>query len=321
MPRLRVHNEGSKVRTGDPLLLVALEAQHCLALSGRSLISIDPAQATDSTNTGFRLRLYRSIAEEVVGVLAGGKACTLFHKEIDAFIVADAASGVRMLAGTTGPDAPVNAIWQLLHDEEPGRYSGGVCQWGGRFRLRHAATGCYLAVRASMEIALVHATESLDDLELTLFKFVPQYPMAGQILTSHFLRVVHVGTSAFLHAEARGGEDGSYIELTASTAGFDTDIFGIRAVESHVTNDVEYVLNALPLFSKLLEQVSPERRALDFKSVTARVIDLIRFVTESDNPDPFTREGIPIGQRQKMLAELGVLDLVPARHRGSAVGR
>ena len=51
---------------------------------------------------------------------------------------------------------------------------------------------------------------------------------------------------------------------------------------------------------------------LDFRSVINTIIDTIRFVTKSDNPDPYTREGMPIPQRQRVLCELGVLRLAVA---------
>ena len=51
---------------------------------------------------------------------------------------------------------------------------------------------------------------------------------------------------------------------------------------------------------------------LDFRSVINAIIDTIRFVTKSDNPDPYTREGMPIPQRQRVLCELGVLRLAVA---------
>jgi hypothetical protein len=37
--------------------------------------------------------------------------------------------------------------------------------------------------------------------------------------------------------------------------------------------------------------------------------ELIIFATDSDNTDPFTREGLPIPSRQLLLAEMQVFDL------------
>ena len=51
------------------------------------------------------------------------------------------------------------------------------------------------------------------------------------------------------------------------------------------------------------------RAALEYKPVVQMITELIRFVTISDNPDPYTREGMPIPQRQRMMCELQVLRL------------
>ena len=51
-------------------------------------------------------------------------------------------------------------------------------------------------------------------------------------------------------------------------------------------------------------------RPLFRAQVTAAIADLILFATESTNPDPFTREGMPVHGRQTVLREQGVLDQV-----------
>ena len=51
------------------------------------------------------------------------------------------------------------------------------------------------------------------------------------------------------------------------------------------------------------------RQDINCKTVIKVIADLIRFTTQSDISDPFTREGMPIAQRQMILCELGILRL------------
>ena len=58
MPRLRVHNEGERVRTGDPIVLQAIETGQRVTLSSAlELISVEPSVETGASSS-FRLRLY-----------------------------------------------------------------------------------------------------------------------------------------------------------------------------------------------------------------------------------------------------------------------
>lgn len=69
----------------------------------------------------------------------------------------------------------------------------------------------------------------------------------------------------------------------------------------------------------MLSQASPDggpptllelQQVRDLTQIIKVLSDLILFVTESeDNPDPFTREGLPIVTRQKLLGEQGFIEL------------
>lgn len=65
------------------------------------------------------------------------------------------------------------------------------------------------------------------------------------------------------------------------------------------------------MFDPLVESVDAQQagHGLDKRPLTQTLSDLICFVTQSDNADPYTREGMPIEKRQRMLAELGVQQL------------
>ena len=365
MPRLRVHNEGQCVRSGDALMLVALGTGHALLLVGGALHAVDlslhPAAVVAASLSGFHAHLYRSSKEaEREGVLKSGVSCTFYHKEVGAFLLADrgneaateAPGPVRMAVGAADA-SPTYAIWQVLH-EAPMR--GDVCQWAGRFRLRHAATGKYLAVRPKprgeargdslLVVTLLSATEALDSPEATVFGFVPQYSQSGDILCAQFLKICHHATQAYLHAnvaassgdptaaasaDGEGGEGGgggnggggggggvagAAIHLHATTRAYDTDIFGVGLVDDAIIHDMGSALAMLPALHAFIARAESHPkpadgggRSLDMGLATSRLVELIRFVTESDNSDPFTREGIPVRHRQRMLGDFGVIGL------------
>lgn len=235
MPRLRVHNEGERVRTGDPIVLEALETSHRVTLSPTlSLLSVDPSIDTGSASS-FRLRLYRSVEEEQMeGTLLCGRACTLFHKEAEAYLQCDAtvakaggqlsmtpasrsatatstsmptATSAATSAGTSAGSssaADSHAIWQVQSEDET---AGTTCKWEGRFRLRHACSSRFLSVSQSLDTAesgvlsvrLVGSAQSRNDPDSTLFTFVPQYPQEGAISHTHLLHIKHIKLDAFLH--------------------------------------------------------------------------------------------------------------------------
>ena len=387
MPRLRVHNEGERVRTGDPIVLEAIETGQRITLStGLDLLSVEPSADTGASSS-FRLRLFRSVEENSLdGALMCGHACTFFHKEFEGYLSCGSGQAKVTMSPSRGTRQQANSmsIWQIQAENER---VGSACKWEGKFRLRHASSLRFLAVRnvpadgvedvSSLAVTLVGTTEGRNDPEATLFRFVPQYPLEGNIMTGHFFQIAHVHQGAFLHAlssraktdeaagdspedagesedgEARGQgnqADSSEIQLVATRLAHDTDIFSVRVIEMAQLRDLNFGLAALRPFDDFLRQVRELQQAnkdkktrvklrdamfpaegegeavqelldhveqtmgssaieesvdaqmagygLDKRPLTQAISDLICFVTQSDNADPYTREGMPIETRQ-----------------------
>ena len=112
------------------------------------------------------------------------------------------------------------------------------------------------------------------------------------------------------------------LTLKLTTKQEEADVFAIRPLKrADGFTDLKYAINSIPPFADFLkaaEQVkgplTPTAEGsiespLSMRTITNTVIDLIKFVTKTDNLDPMTREGIPIEQRQLMLSEQGVLQI------------
>ena len=291
-------------------------------------------------------QIFRSFADDGTrDLLKAGAACTLFHTETDCFLGSrDAHSAKIELA----PDEPRStAIWQILYQDE--KHGAAIRWDGvyrirhvatGHFLsvLRSRSAG------GSHEISLVDGRHA-DELEM-LFRFEPQYALTGKITTLQFMRIRHDsadgvvsylcdGVLAGAETQAPGGQR-SLLQLTQKQP--EADVFAVRLFSHETFADLKYVINSTAPFTRFAEAAkalsadafaaasrlytsgdaktadSPTMsrdfaHPLQMRGITNTVAELIRFVTKSDNLDPFTREGMPIESRQLMLSELGVLKL------------
>ena len=235
-PRLRVHNEGDRVRAGDPIVLEVVETGNRVTLSTTGqmtsgvrsvlqaprLVSVEPSTHTGSA-ASFRPRIYRSFLDEKQsGELQCDKPCTLFHREAEAFLSCSASpvkqgGRITISCNSAGNDAEGSgasvqaecastAIWQVQNEDSR---RGSIAYWGDRFRLRHTVSSRYLAVSSRIDSAksgeyactLVSAVHSQEEPEDTLFEFLPQYRKDGAsaIYHSHLLRIRHVKSQSYLH--------------------------------------------------------------------------------------------------------------------------
>ena len=127
-------------------------------------------------------------------------------------------------------------------------------------------------------VCLVSSVEART--EETLFKFVPQYPMEGDILKAHFLQIQHHSTGTYIHAgraaegaaaasipedesvlakALSGEEEGggkAKIMLTAGKNAIDSDIFAVKGVEMTLIKDLSYAINSLGPYEDFLAQAS-----------------------------------------------------------------
>lgn len=278
MPRLRVHNEGERVRIGDPVILESI-TNHLRVMVGSNLelLSSDLPAAEHGAQMSFRLNQYRSVEDQdAVGDLVAGSACSFYHKECEAYLRFCSAEGQPSPSMTPGSkEADSHSVWQLQSSDEK---DGSTAKWGRTYRLRHASSGKLLAVtedsRGELAVRMIPVLESHNDPETTLFKFVPQYPLEGVISQSTFMHLFHVQKEAYLSAVRLGAEvdeaspasprkteeekaedEKKGFTLTARRTRNQTDIFSVRSVKMDVLQDVTYVLNACHPLEEFLKDV------------------------------------------------------------------
>ena len=90
------------------------------------------------------------------------------------------------------------------------------------------------------------------------------------------------------------------------------DAYQINVVDPDEAQEVEFVLSAVPLLKNMASHFEhkkePDRAA--FNAVERALGQLILFCNHSEDRNPYTCEGEPLGRRQKFLRELGVIDWV-----------
>ena len=59
-----------------------------------------------------------------------------------------------------------------------------------------------------------------------------------------------------------------------------------------------------------MSRVEKLRNKERMKKIERTIIELIFFVTETEDTDPFTCEGIPYKERQKLLRELKIVEIL-----------
>ena len=113
------------------------------------------------------------------------------------------------------------------------------------------------------------------------------------------------------HGDKGGLGDGLSLQhqLVAATPRHHADVFGLQQVEPTYFQNLLYARSCNEL---LHSHSTAVREARDMGQIDLRVCrvfeELIIFVSESENLDATTREGIPIPDRQVLLREQGLLD-------------
>jgi len=100
------------------------------------------------------------------------------------------------------------------------------------------------------------------------------------------------------------------VVLTASSQ--IEDAYQVTVVDPEETREIEYVMSAVPLLKSMASQFEhkkePDRTT--FQAVERALGRLILFCILSEDRNPYTCEGEPLGRRQKFLREVGVIDWV-----------
>ena len=109
-PKLKVHNEGEKVHSGDPVILEDMLTGQQLCLGSplpeieQEVVSVTKLRGgrRESALSAFKVRVFRSWEDrQSKDALVGGMPCTLFHTESDCYLGSrlGQSNAIELLAG------------------------------------------------------------------------------------------------------------------------------------------------------------------------------------------------------------------------------
>lgn len=347
LPTLRVHNEGEKVHHGDPIFLEEITGGQRLVVCDdhAKLDQLQAAMAHPSANLlpvgRFKLKRFREWRQESVHakrVLCGGMKVVITHKEAETNFgcdISETDSGEPLSLRRGMKES--SSIWEVINENPR---DGAPIQWNTTISLRHVVSGKMLRTNPSGD-RLVLGDADRGGVAGS-FKLQPQYPLVGSVTEEIFF---HLCWSSFfvstmaengadnmnaVHRFAEDSNDAQGDQVVLNALKSDYDVFGLRIVDEDTARDLSYTMSSLDVFRAAIESfdklktsvaeipeaqradhVTEARKTVDLDPAVRKASDLIRFVTDSeDNPDPFTREGIPIVRRQKMLVEQGVMEVM-----------
>ncbi|CAH1798283.1 unnamed protein product [Owenia fusiformis] len=282
--------------------------------------------------TGFTLVKCGKPSEEDEKFLKGGCALRMFHKELEAYVVAeglfdeevneDVHLRIReidqLVPKTLYPSSSGITYWQV--EAEQSILKGDVLRWEQQIRFRHMTTRQYLSITPDLKVSLV--TESNDP--KTVFRLHPVIKETDDILFESYARIEHVLSGSWLHAHKDEvytrrqfqGHDEDYNSMTglrwdgaelrqisASGERMYDDAYTLQRVEDTHLHTFNVVAGMVPFLRNLIQ----DRK--DGKILNARKTH--RICTALNELKQFMIvNGVPTKVRQKLMRNLKIIDLL-----------
>ncbi|KAH9502988.1 hypothetical protein Btru_072533, partial [Bulinus truncatus] len=335
LPRYKVKSEGEVVQLYDQIVFESVKSP------GHYFHASDPYQI-DSFSYGSELNLgverssftligsYRDRPEEIRFV-RGGCVVRLFHKELEAYLVAEGLFDEAVIEDvhfriraidqhrpkSLSPSTSGITYWQV--EAEHSILDGDVLRWEQQIRLRHMLTRQYLSVDTNGDVLL---TPDPTD-PRTVFRLHSVLKERDEIQLESYARIEHMLTNRWLHAlkdedyekrqyneydtertmQGLRWDGASLRKVSASMESMYDDAYTIQQVKESDVLSLNYVAGMVPfLFNLIQDQLSNT-------PLTARrtheMITTLHEIKEFIMPD-----GIPDKNRQKLLRNLRVIDLL-----------
>eukprot|EP00667_Euglena_gracilis_P000026 EG_transcript_26 len=213
--------------------------------------------------------------------------------------------------GDASSDGSSNSVW-VIEGTDPKK--GGEVHFHRPYRLRNVSTNLYLGVKKTgTDVVLFLCSENQRD--TTVFAFTPvEDTVAGAIQDgASILYIRHVQSGQILHTNRHGPPEGrsetrTPIELSSKVLA--QDMFVVSEANAQLAANLQWVLARRRALEFLVQRFANEPTALTTPpfqaAIQAAIVALSGFVlfcTESDDPNPFTREGTPIPGHQRLLLE------------------
>ncbi|CAD5116200.1 DgyrCDS5116 [Dimorphilus gyrociliatus] len=298
LPRYKVKSEGEIVQIGDQIVLESVKCNGQY-LHSSAIFTIDHVVGRGSElnlavdQTGFTVVRYSrapkieetptSLSTEYEDLIKGGSVVRLFHKELEAYVVAEGLFNEslieqvhlrirpvdQMIAKTLYPSTSAITYWQI--ESESSVLNGHSIRWQTQIRLRHFVTRLYLKIDQDNRVGL-----SVDGKHPnTVFRFHPLMREADEMRFESYARLEHVLSGSWLHADRDSvyekrafgghGDDGSMNDLRWDGAELRTisatnermyhDAYTLQKVDEINLAEANFVAGQVPFLTKLIRDL------------------------------------------------------------------
>nr|XP_019924346.2 inositol 1,4,5-trisphosphate receptor type 1 isoform X2 [Crassostrea gigas] len=335
LPRYKVKSEGEIVQLFDQIVFESVKS-HGHYFHASEPFQIDHFSYGSELNLGVErssftlIGSYRALQEQDRFV-RGGSVIRLFHKELEAYLVAeglfedcvteDVHFRIRVIdqhkPRSLSPSTSGITYWQI--EAEHSILDGDILRWEQQVRLRHFLTRQYLCIDSKMDVSLV--TDPSDP--RTVFRLHSVLKERDEISYESYARIEHMLTGCWLHAlkdedYERKVDDGGVKErsmqglrwdsagvrkVSASSESMYDDAYTLQHVLPEDVHNFNYVAGMVPFLFNLIQdlQMEPELNAKKTHGIITALKEIKLFMLPLCQPDK---------NRQKLMRNLRVIDLL-----------
>ncbi|XP_023930445.1 inositol 1,4,5-trisphosphate receptor type 3 [Lingula anatina] len=337
MPRYKVKSEGDIVQVEDQIVLESVKTAGQYLSVSRSHFSANHVYSgchelnLSVRHSGFTVYRHLKPGPENEDRLLPGAPIQLFHKDIEAYLVAEGSFDealvedvhlrVRQLnqnnPRTLYPSSSALTYWQVEAAESV--IKGGVLKWEQQCRLKHMVTRKYLTVDSNMKVTLTSDTD-----RRTIFRLHPVIKEADSIDYGTYCRIEQVVTGYWLHAEpdeyvrqddrvGSQGDDTSMEGLKWTLASLRkvsvekemqyNDAFTIQKVAPDLVENFNCMAGMVPFLQNLIKQKKAGQNltAKQAQDIKASLKEMSNFMFLNSEPSK---------KRQKLLRNLRIVELL-----------
>ncbi|VDI71716.1 Hypothetical predicted protein [Mytilus galloprovincialis] len=331
LPQYKVKSEGEVVQIYDQIVYESIKSPGHFFHASQPF-NVDHFTYGSEINlgverSGFSLIRFHPGIPEHDPYVRGGSCIRLFHKELEAYLVAeglfdeevteDVHFRIRVMdqhkPRTLSPPTSGNTFWQI--EAENGILNGDILRWEQQVRLRHMTTRKYLCIDATKEITLTDDNED----PKTVFRLYSVISERDEIRYESYCRIEHVLTGFWLHAlkdedyirkkfrDMENSNDQSLRglrwdsapvrQVAASGESQYDDAFTIQYVEQYQITEFNFASGMVPFLLNLVED-RKEGHYLNAKkthTILTAMEELRKFMMIKD---------LPSKNRQKLMRNL-----------------